>query len=143
MGGGPTVLARALLPGPAYRHRPTVPDPEDPMARILLVEDTPDVHALLVETLQAEGHEVRGAHDGLEARRLLAQSAPGTPGGPELVVLDPLIHGPLALDPARVRATLDGIDLALTATKLRLLELLMDSPGRARDTALAGVPSRH
>lgn len=33
------------------------------MARILIVEDSLDVHALLVETLQAEEHEVRGAQD--------------------------------------------------------------------------------
>src|SRR5699024_1259763 len=72
------------------------PLPEDPMARILVVEDSPDVHALLVETLEAAGHEVLSAHDGLAARRLVAADAP-TPGpgpgpdgdgAPELVVLD-------------------------------------------------------
>lgn len=173
------------------------------MARILVVEDTPDVHALLTETLQAEGHEVRGARDGLEARALLAADPPGAASGPELVVLDlmlphvdgsvllaeirgssdvpvlvlsakdavftkvdmlrlgaddyvtkpfdlaeltarieallrraspaapePLVHGPLAMDPAHARATLDGTDLALTATELRLLQLLLESPGQ-------------
>lgn len=175
------------------------------MARILVVEDTPDVHALLTETLQAEGHEVRGARDGLEARALLAEDPPGAASGPELVVLDlmlphvdgsvllaeirgssavpvlvlsakdavftkvdmlrlgaddyvtkpfdlaeltarieallrraspaasapePLVHGPLDLDPAQARATLDGTVLALTATELRLLQLLLESPGQ-------------
>lgn len=175
------------------------------MARILVVEDTPDVHALLVETLQAEGHEVRGAHDGLQARRLLAAEAPGSASGPDLVVLDlmlphvdgsallaeirrssavpvlvlsakdavftkvdmlrlgaddyvtkpfdlseltaridallrraapadeapgPLVHGALSLDPSRAQATLDGTAVALTATELRLLQLLLESPGQ-------------
>ena len=175
------------------------------MARILVVEDTPEVHALLTETLQAEGHEVRGARDGLEARALLAADPPGAASGPDLVVLDlmlphvdgsvllaeirragevpvlvlsakdavftkvdmlrlgaddyvtkpfdlteltarieallrrsspaasapgPLAHGPLALDPAQARATLDGTVLSLTATELRLLQLLLESPGQ-------------
>ena len=175
------------------------------MARILVVEDTPEVHALLTETLQAEGHEVRGARDGLEARALLAADPPGAASGPDLVVLDlmlphvdgsvllaeirragevpvlvlsakdavftkvdmlrlgaddyvtkpfdlteltarieallrrsspaasapgPLAHGPLALDPAQARATLDGTVLSLTATELRLLQLLLKSPGQ-------------
>lgn len=175
------------------------------MARILVIEDSPDVHALLVETLQAEGHEVRGARDGLEARTLLTADAPGTISGPELVVLDlmlphvdgsvllaeirrtsavpvlvlsakdavftkvdmlrlgaddyvtkpfdlveltarieallrraapagagsePLVHGPLELDPAHARAALAGTALSLTATELRLLQLLLESPGQ-------------
>src|SRR5699024_11077870 len=192
------------------------PLPEDPMARILVVEDSPDVHALLVETLEAAGHEVLSAHDGLAARRLLAADAP-TPGpgpgpgpdgdgAPELVVLDlmlphvagsvllseirrgggpavvgaaaegagvpqvgllppgpgrhrpqpfgpagaparvgalpprpppaaaaapePLTHGPLTLDPGTARVHLDGVEVALTATELRLLHLLLASPGQ-------------
>ncbi|MGO1481275.1 MAG: response regulator transcription factor [Brachybacterium sp.] len=175
------------------------------MARILVIEDSPDVHALLVETLQAEGHEVRGARDGLEARTLLTADAPGTISGPELVVLDlmlphvdgsvllaeirrtsavpvlvlsakdavftkvdmlrlgaddyvtkpfdlaeltarveallrrsspaaetsgPLAHGPLSLEPGTARVTLDGAEVALTATEFRLLHLLLETPGQ-------------
>ena len=181
------------------------------MARILVVEDSADVHALLVETLEGAGHHVLSAHDGLEARRLLTADAP-TPGpgsdgdgAPELVVLDlmlphvdgsvllaelrrrsqvpvlvlsakdavytkvdllrlgaddyvtkpfdlveltarieallrraapaatepgPLVHGPLELDPARALASLDGAPVSLTATELRLLQLLLESPGQ-------------
>lgn len=175
------------------------------MARILVVEDSPDVHALLTETLQAEGHEVRGARDGLEARALLATDAPGTESGPELVVLDlmlphvdgsvllaeirrasavpvlvlsakdavftkvdllrlgaddyvtkpfdlvelvarievllrrtsstatpqqPLTYGDLTLDPATARVTIGGAEPSLTATELRILQLLMEQPGQ-------------
>ena len=58
------------------------------MAQILLIEDSPEVHALVEETLRAEGHQVRGAHD--KARfspdvlgRLVRLAADGTagPGG--------------------------------------------------------------
>src|SRR5699024_11040227 len=179
----------------------------DPMARILVVEDSPDVHALLVEALGSAGHEVLSAHDGLEARRLLPGGAPSPGGGDaaELVLPDlmlphaddsvlladlrrrsrvpvlvlsakdavytkvdllrlgaddyvtkpvdlveltarieallrraapaetepePLSHGPLALDPVRAHATLDGVPVSLTATELRLLQLLLESPGQ-------------
>ncbi|MFC7376161.1 MULTISPECIES: response regulator transcription factor [unclassified Brachybacterium] len=189
------------------------------MARILVVEDSPDVHALLVETLSAEGHEVSGVRDGLAARRALgltgpstgglpasaAAPAPAPPPAPDLVVLDLMLphvdgsvllaeirragdlpvlvlsakdavftkvdmlrlgaddyvtkpfdlteltarievllrrtapaaetpsvltHGPLALDPATARVTLDGADVTLTATELRILQLLMEQPGQ-------------
>ena len=46
------------------------------MARILVVEDSPDVRALLAETLRAEGHEVLTAADGLAARGDLAREVP-------------------------------------------------------------------
>src|SRR5699024_10695413 len=101
--GGGTGRSPSSRPGVGSRGLHTggscsQPLPEDPMARILVVEDSPDVHALLVETLEAAGHEVLSAHDGLAARRLLAADAP-TPGpgpgpgpdgagAPEPVVLD-------------------------------------------------------
>ena len=44
-------------------------------SRVLVVEDSPDVRALLVEALRDEGHEVITAADGLAARAALA------PGG--------------------------------------------------------------
>lgn len=102
------------------------------MARILVVEDSPDVHALLVETLQAEGHEVRGARDGLEARALLAANVPGTPDGPELVVLDlmlPHVDGSVLL--AEIRKSSAVPVLVLSAkdavfTKVDILRLGAD-----------------
>ncbi|WP_246958211.1 hypothetical protein [Brachybacterium sp. Marseille-Q7125] len=55
------------------------------MAQILLIEDSPEVHALVEETLRAEGHQVRGARD--KARfspgalgRLVRLAADGTAG---------------------------------------------------------------
>ena len=42
----------------------------------------------------------------------------------------PLVHGPLSLDPATARVQLDGAEVALTATELRLLHLLLASPGQ-------------
>ena len=50
------------------------------MARILVVEDSPDVHRLLVDTLSAEGHQVHGVHDGLQAREVLAAGSPAAAG---------------------------------------------------------------
>lgn len=72
------------------------------MSRILVVEDSPDVRALLVETLQGEGHDVTTAADGLAARRALA---PETRPAPDLVVLDlmlPHVDGSVLL--AEIRA---------------------------------------
>src|SRR5699024_6001168 len=37
---------------------------------------------------------------------------------------------PLELDPARAHACLDGAPVSLTATELRLLQLLLESPGQ-------------
>src|SRR5699024_3110787 len=70
---GPTGRRGAL---PAYWGPLPAPLWEDLMARILVVEASPDVHALLVEALGSAGHEVLSAHDGLEARRLLPTETP-------------------------------------------------------------------
>src|SRR5699024_2531336 len=116
------------------------PLPEDPMARILVVEDSPDVHALLVETLEAAGHEVLSAHDALAARRLLAADAP-TPGpgpgpdgdgAPELVVLDlmlPHVDGSVLLSEIRRGGDLPVLVLSAkdaVYTKVDMLRLGAD-----------------
>ena len=42
----------------------------------------------------------------------------------------PLAHGPLSLEPGTARVTLDGAEVALTATEFRLLHLLLETPGQ-------------
>src|SRR5699024_1621298 len=107
-----------------------------------VVEDSPDVHALLVETLEAAGHEVLSAHDGLAARRLLAADAP-TPGpgpgpgpdgdgAPELVVLDlmlPHVDGSVLLSEIRRGGDLPVLVLSAkdaVYTKVDMLRLGAD-----------------
>jgi len=173
------------------------------MARVLVVEDSPDVHALLVETLRADGHEVTGVREGLAAREVLAGDERAD--RPDLVVLDlmlphvdgsvllaeirrrsgvpvlvlsakdavftkvdilrlgaddyvtkpfdlaeltarveallrraasvreqpeTLTHGLLELDPAAATASANGMTVPLTATELRILQMLMEQPRR-------------
>jgi DNA-binding response OmpR family regulator len=57
----------------------------------------------------------------LEAKR----SQPGE------VESKPIVHGPLRVDSASHRATLNGTELALTPKEFELLELLAANPGRA------------
>jgi DNA-binding response OmpR family regulator len=53
------------------------------MARILVVDDDPDIRALVVRRVQANGHQVLGAGDAAEAMAVVRAK-----GTPELVVLD-------------------------------------------------------
>ncbi len=178
------------------------------MTTILLIEDAPDLAAVVRRELEAEGYEVLHAADGVTAlqvfdrrpadlvildwmlpkldglevlRRLRAASAVpvlmltaraeetdrvvGLELGAddyltkpfsvrelvarihallrriqrvqEIVAADradddtPLTYGPLRLDPAGYRATLDGAALDLTRTEFDLLRLLLRNPGRA------------
>ncbi|WP_193105133.1 response regulator transcription factor [Brachybacterium sp. FME24] len=102
------------------------------MARILVVEDSPDVHALVVETLRAEGHTVHGVHDGLAARAALADKDAARTAGPDLVVLDlmlPHVDGSVLL--AEIRRDSDLPVLVLSAkdavfTKVDMLRLGAD-----------------
>jgi DNA-binding response OmpR family regulator len=52
------------------------------MAELIVVDDEPDLRAMLVEYLSLAGHRTRQAADGAELRRLLAEAAA------DLVVLD-------------------------------------------------------
>jgi len=61
------------------------------MARLLLVEDDPDVADPLVELLRAEGHTVWAARNGKEGLALLEVEKP------ELIICDvemPVLNGP-------------------------------------------------
>ncbi|PMC74315.1 response regulator transcription factor [Brachybacterium sp. UMB0905] len=99
------------------------------MAQILLIEDSPEVHALVEETLRAEGHQVRGARDGLAARQLLREVERE---GIDLVVLDlmlPHVDGSVLL--AELRHISDVPVLVLSAkdavyTKVDILRLGAD-----------------
>jgi CheY-like chemotaxis protein len=53
------------------------------MARILVVDDDPDIRALVVRRTQAAGHQVLGAADAAEALAVVREK-----GVPEIVVLD-------------------------------------------------------
>lgn len=67
------------------------------MARILVVEDDADVHALLQMLLEDAGHTVWACTDGAGALAL----ATGTGSAPDLVLLDGALPGEL-----------DGLDVA-------------------------------
>ncbi|BDU77963.1 ATP-binding protein [Mesoterricola sediminis] len=103
---------RALLRFPASRVLPVKgPGPEelpdegaDPRRRVLLVEDDPLVRAAQRDALEALGHEVRTAENGLEA---LVQLESGL--RPDVVVLDmnmPVLNGPQTLP--RIRQLCPG-----------------------------------
>ncbi len=71
------------------------------MADVLLVDDDPDIRAMLAFTLEDYGHTVREAADGRAALEALEASAP------EIMVLDlmmPNIDGFGVLDQMRARA---------------------------------------
>src|SRR4051812_38430803 len=77
------------------------------MARILVVDDDPDVLALVVRRLHAGGHQAVGAPDAGAALRLVEEK-----GAPDLAVLDVSLPGMdgLALL-ARLRGEADDPDL--------------------------------
>jgi two-component system OmpR family response regulator len=74
-----------------------VPAPEQPEARILVVDDDPDIRTLREIVLGDEGFDVRGAGNGREAVEALAHR-------PDLVLVDlatPHAIGPEALSAFR------------------------------------------
>lgn len=77
------------------------------MARILVVEDDPDVHALLQMLLEDAGHTVWACTDGAGALAL----ATGTGSAPDLVLLDGALPGEL-----------DGLDVASALRRHPLTE---------------------
>ena len=101
------------------------PAPDAGRGRVLVVEDNPDGLLTLVELLGAEGHAVRGAADGPEALRIVAQWTP------DVVLLD--LGLPL-MDGYEVAARLRG-DLGLVGTRIVALTGWGSQRDRARTTA--------
>lgn len=97
------------------------------MTEILVMEDSRDVDAPLVETLSAEGHAVRGVRDGLAARTALAA------GLPDLLILDlmlPYVDGSVLLAEVRRRSAVPVLVLSAkdaVITKFGLLKLGADN----------------
>src|SRR4051812_31882750 len=58
------------------------------MAKILLVDDHPDVVRLLTMALREDGHELLGCGDGTEALRLVEEERP------DLIILDIVMPEP-------------------------------------------------
>ena len=76
------------------------------MARILVVDDSPSVRALVRDVLELEGHVVRVAEDGYAALRAVAAERPD---GVVLDVVMPGMDGHEVL--ARLRAMAGGLEL--------------------------------
>lgn len=89
------------------------------VANILVVEDEPDLNALLCEQLAKDGHRVAGVHDGREAVRRIDA------GGLDLVLLDwmlPLLDGPGVLREVRKRSLVPVIMLTARGTDLDIID---------------------
>jgi len=85
------------------------------MATILVVEDEPDLNALLCEQLVRDGHRATGVFDGAEAVRCIDA------GGFDLVLLDwmlPVLDGPGVLREVRKRSLVPVIMLTARGTDL-------------------------
>jgi DNA-binding response OmpR family regulator len=61
-------------------------------------------------------------------RRVELETKRGQPAGPDV---KPIVQGPLRMEPQSHRASLDGVELALTPKEFELLQLFAANPGRA------------
>lgn len=65
------------------------------MAKVLIVDDDPDLADVLGTIVRMNGHRVRAAHDGLQALQLIAEERP------DVVLFDvemPVLSGPDAIE---------------------------------------------
>lgn len=85
------------------------------MARILVVEDDPDIRLLMARVLQLAGHDIELCADGMTALDVLERGEP-----PELILLDvqmPHVDGWEVLARVRARGGLDGLPVVLCTVK--------------------------
>ena len=98
------------MPAEAAPESPATDQTRQPARRILVVDDNKDAAESFAKLLELGGHEVRMAHDGLEAVNLAAAFRP------DVVLLDiglPKMNG---FDAARhIRETSWGKDMTLVA----------------------------
>ena len=96
------------------------------MSRILIIEDSADINALLAETLQSAGFETESAYDGLNGQKAALS------GGFDLVITDimlPYICGDEILRKLREKSNLPVIVISakdMVSTKIDLLRMGAD-----------------
>ena len=96
-------------------------------ASILVVDDEPAVRELIEAVLEDDGHDVRGAGDGLEALAEVARNPP------DLIVCDllmPRLDGRSLV--ARLREAGSGVPVVIVSAV----------PGRAAGLAVSGVVAK-
>ena len=87
------------------------------MGTILVVDDEPTIRELLVELLQAEGHTLLGAVDGVAARAILERTVP------DLVITDammPRLDGPGLVRWMREHPELRAVPVILLSAVARM-----------------------
>src|SRR6185437_8376876 len=115
--------------------------------RILVVDDEPDITALVAYHLAKEGYRVTTAGTGADALRSAREERPDLvvldlmlPGHSGFEVLAELrrrdethvVGGPIILDRTAHRVTAEGKEVELTATEFKLLERLIERRDRVQ-----------
>jgi DNA-binding response OmpR family regulator len=89
-------------------------------AKILIVDDDPDIIELLSFHLEKEGFDVTAAHNGKEALEIAENTTQET-------------HMPIVIDKERYVVIKEGKELILPRKEFELLALLMSKPGKVFD----------
>jgi DNA-binding response OmpR family regulator len=87
---------------------------EQPVRRVVVADDEPDIANLLTMQLELEGYDVRTAYDGEAARELVLQTLP------DLVILDwmmPKLTGIDVLNSLRARPQTREIPIVMLSAK--------------------------
>ena len=108
-------------------YTPPLPRKRDPLALVLVVDDEPDLLALLVDQVSSLGYDVVAGRDGTEGLRLAMDRAP------DVILTDvimPYMDGPEMLDRLRSRPeTRDIPVIAITALTDRRTRSRLTSVG--------------
>ena len=107
------------------------------MARVLVVDDDPDILALVQRQLQTRGHQTLGAANPHEALALLQGRA-----APDVAVLDvtmPRMTGLELASELRTRAGLEGLPVVFLSARVQPEDV---AAGRALDATYLTKPFR-
>lgn len=102
---------------------------EQSLGRVMVVDDSPTIRALIALNLGLEGYDVQTAEDGQECLRLLAEVVEGRALAPQLLCLDVVMPG------------LDGVELTAklkaTPSMASIPILIVSASAQRRDFELA------
>ncbi|MEY4416225.1 MAG: BaeR, partial [Pseudomonadota bacterium] len=115
-------------PGHASGARP---GPALPPARILVVEDEPDLARLLADYLRAAGHQVQVLGDGAAVIPLLRQADPDS--APQLMVLDLMLPGRDGLSLCRELRGFSAMPVLMLTARVEEIDRLIGLEAGADD----------